>query len=179
MCHTLANTHTHIHVCVRVSFYELFALQAGRAPYTFPFSADCGLLLPASFLYTFIFFFFCQFLLLLGTNKSPATHTHLHAQTFSVCTHTHTHPQLQRPNPFDVAFIALACFFVCRLCRKGSEKDFRVVQTILPHLKLIRALTLYDFSGTQMVRQISKNRFTFLFHFGLLVWVLYPSLGLF
>lgn len=90
MCHTLANTHTHIHVCVRVSFYELFGLQAGRAPYTFPFSADCGLLLPASFLYTFIFFF-CQFLLLLGTNKSPATHTHLHAQTFSVCTHTHTH----------------------------------------------------------------------------------------
>lgn len=180
MCHTLANTHTHIHVCVRVSFYELFGLQAGRAPYTFPFSADCGLLLPASFLYTFIFFFSASSCFCWGQTKAqPPTHTFMHRHFPFADTHTHTHPQLQRPNPFDVAFIALACFFVCRLCRKGSEKDFRVVQTILPHLKLICALTLYDFSGTQMVRQIPKNRFTFLFLFGLLVWVLYSSLGLF
>lgn len=130
--------------------------------------------------YTHLFFFSASSCFCWGQTKAqPPTHTFMHRHFPFADTHTHTHPQLQRPNPFDVAFIALACFFVCRLCRKGSEKDFRVVQTILPHLKLICPLTLYDFSGTQMVRQIPKNRFTFLFLFGLLVWVLYSSLGLF
>lgn len=178
MCHTLANTHTHTCVC---ESFLLWALWFTSRSCSLHFSFFCGLWTPSACeFFIHIYFFFLPVLAFVGDKQKPShPHTPSCTDIFRLHTHTHTHPQLQRPNPFDVAFIALACFFVCRLCRKGSEKDFRVVQTILPHLKLICALTLYDFSGTQMVRQIPKNRFTFLFHFGLLVWVLYPSLGLF
>jgi len=137
-----------VRVCV--SFYELFGLQAGRAPYTFPFSQN-SFSLPC-FLYIF------SASSCLCWDKQKPSHPHTFVRRHFPFAHAFTHMQLHCPNPFDVAFIALACFFACSLCRKGSKKDFRVVQTVLPHLKLKCALVLYEFAGYRMV---SKNRFGF------------------
>lgn len=108
-------------VCACVSFYELFALQAGRAPYTFPFSWHslhssyfffCFFALPYFFLNIFFSYIFASFCFCWDKQKPSHPHSHT-PQTFCVYTRSHTHTCRACPNPFDVAFIALACLFFC------------------------------------------------------------------